>query len=108
MKRLSLRKIRDALRRSAEGLSTRLIAPSLAIGRTTIQGYLDRARDAELSWPLPPEMSDKDLPVKFHGIDLHILPAAARRTNWPVFTPPQQAYPAATVADFCTAVLRKD
>ncbi len=29
-----------------------------------------------------------NLPVKFHGIDLHVLPAAARRTKWPVFTPP--------------------
>jgi len=61
MKRLSMRKIRDALRLSAEGLSTRQIAASLAIGRTTIQGYLDRARDAELSWPLPADLSDTDL-----------------------------------------------
>ena len=61
MKRLSMRKIRDVLRLSAEGMSTRQIASSLAIGRTTLQGYLDRARDAEVVWPLPPEMSDTDL-----------------------------------------------
>ena len=61
MKRLPMRKIRDVLRLSAEGLSTRQIAASLAIGRTTLRGYLDRARDAGLSWPLPPEMSDTDL-----------------------------------------------
>jgi len=61
MKRLPMRKIRDVLRLSAEGLSTRQIAASLAIGRTTLQGYLDRARGAGLSWPLPPEMSDTDL-----------------------------------------------
>jgi len=61
MKRLPMRKIRDVLRLSAEGLSTRQIAASLALGRTTIRGYLDRARDAELSWPLSPEMSDTDL-----------------------------------------------
>ena len=58
MKRLSMRKIRDVLRLSAEGLSTRQIAASLAIGRTTLQGYLDRAREAAVIWPLPPEMSD--------------------------------------------------
>jgi transposase len=61
MKRLPMRKIRDVLRLSAEGLSTRQIAASLAVGRTTLQGYLDRARDADLAWPLPPEMSDTDL-----------------------------------------------
>lgn len=61
MKRLSMRKIRDVLRLSAEGLSTRQIAGSLAIGRTTLRGYLDRATELGLSWPLPPEMSDTDL-----------------------------------------------
>ena len=61
MKRLSMRKIRDVLRLSAEGLSTRQIAASLAIGRSTLQGYLDRARDAEVVWPLPHAMSDTDL-----------------------------------------------
>jgi transposase len=42
-------------------MSTRQIASSLAIGRSTLQGYLDRARDAEVVWPLPPELSDTDL-----------------------------------------------
>jgi transposase len=61
MKRLPMRKIRDVLRLSAEGLSTRQIAASLAIGRTTLRGYLERATELGLSWPLPPEMSDTDL-----------------------------------------------
>ncbi|WP_354540887.1 IS21 family transposase, partial [Roseovarius sp. MBR-6] len=56
-----MRKIRDVLRLSAEGLSTRQIAASLAIGRTTLRGYLDRATELGLGWPLPPEMSDTDL-----------------------------------------------
>jgi DNA-binding transcriptional regulator LsrR (DeoR family) len=71
MKRLSMRKIRDVLRLAAEGMSTRQIASSLAIGRTTLQGYLDRARDAEVVWPLPPELSDTDL-------ERLILPQTAR------------------------------
>jgi transposase len=37
------------------------MASSLAIGRTTLQGYLDRAHEAGLSWPLPAEMSDSEL-----------------------------------------------
>jgi len=61
MKRLPMRKIRDVLRLSAEGLSTRQMAASLAIGRTTLRGYLDRADELGLSWPLPPGLSDTDL-----------------------------------------------
>lgn len=61
MKRLPMRKIRDVLRLSAEGLSTRQIAASLAIGRTTLRGYIDRATEVGLGWPLPSEMSDTDL-----------------------------------------------
>ena len=61
MKRLPMRKIRDVLRLSAEGLSTRQMAASLSIGRTTLQGYLERTRKAGLRWPLPPDLSDFDL-----------------------------------------------
>ena len=61
MKRLPMRKIRDVLRLSAEGLSTRQMAASMSIGRTTLQGYLERTRKAGLRWPLPPDLSDTDL-----------------------------------------------
>ena len=61
MKRLPMRKIRDVLRLSAEGLSARKIGVSLTIGRTTVQAYLDRAAAVDLSWPLPRDMSDTDL-----------------------------------------------
>jgi len=61
MKRLPMRKIRDVLRLSAEGLSTRQMAASMSIGRTTLQGYLERTRKAGLRWPLPPDLSDFDL-----------------------------------------------
>lgn len=56
-----MRKIREALRLSHEGLSTRVMASSLAIGRTTLREYLSRARDVGLSWPLPSELTDADL-----------------------------------------------
>ena len=61
MKRLPMRKIRDVLRLSAQGLSTREMASSLAIGRTTLREYLYRARAAGVSWPVPDNMSDGDL-----------------------------------------------
>lgn len=61
MKRLPMRKIRDALRLSSQGLSTREMSSSLAIGRTTLRGYLQRAHDAGVSWPLPDGLSDTAL-----------------------------------------------
>ncbi len=61
MKRLPMRKIRDVLRLAAQGMSTRQMASSLAIGRTTLREYIYRARAAGLSWPLPDDLSDGDL-----------------------------------------------
>jgi len=56
-----MRKMRDVLRLSVEGLSTRQGAASLAIGRTTLKDYLDRREELGLSWPLPPCLSDTHL-----------------------------------------------
>jgi transposase len=56
-----MRKIREVLRLAAQGLSTRKMASSLAIGRTTLREYLYRARAAGVSWPVPDELSDGDL-----------------------------------------------
>ncbi len=60
-KRLPMRKIRDALRLEASGLSKRQIAASLNIGRTAARTYIDRARAVGLSWPLPDAVSDETL-----------------------------------------------
>ncbi|MCZ6612829.1 MAG: IS21 family transposase [Planctomycetota bacterium] len=59
--RLPMRKLRDALRLEASGLSRRQIAVSLNIGRTAARTYLDRAHAAGLSWPLPDGLSDETL-----------------------------------------------
>lgn len=48
-----MRKIVDVLRLDAAGLSGRRISASLGIGRSCVGDYLDRARAAGLSWPLP-------------------------------------------------------
>jgi len=61
MKRLSMRKIRAALRLQASGLSARKIAMSLGVGRTTTGEYLRRAHVAGLGWPLPEGLTDTDL-----------------------------------------------
>jgi len=60
--RLSMRKIREVLRLSWGGkLGARAVAHSCGIGRTTVQEYLQRARRAGLSWPLPEGLSDSAL-----------------------------------------------
>ena len=59
--RLSMQKIKEALRLRHLGLSTRRIAASLQIGRTTVGDYLARAKAANISWPLPPELGENEL-----------------------------------------------
>ena len=61
MKRAPMRKIREALRLRASGMSTREMASSLSVGRTTLREYLSRANRAGLAWPLSAELSDVDL-----------------------------------------------
>jgi transposase len=56
--RLPMRKIRDMLRLTAAGMSSRKIAASLSIGATTVIDCLKRARRAGLTWPLPEDLDD--------------------------------------------------
>ncbi|MEM8751991.1 MAG: IS21 family transposase, partial [Pseudomonadota bacterium] len=53
-----MRKIGEALRLRAAGLTTRKIAASLGIGQTTASEYLKRAERAGLGWPLPDGWSE--------------------------------------------------
>jgi transposase len=56
-----MRKIRDVLRLHAEGMSKRKIAGSLSIGATAAGECVRRAKRADLSWPLPEQLSDEEL-----------------------------------------------
>jgi transposase len=56
--RLPMRNIRDVLRLTAAGMSSRKIAASLSIGATTVIDCLQRARRAGLAWPLPDCLDD--------------------------------------------------
>jgi transposase len=58
MKRLTMRKIKEAMRLQASGLSTRKIAASLGVGHSTATDYMKRVRLAGLTWPLPTDMTD--------------------------------------------------
>lgn len=61
-KRVSMRKIREALRlKWGLGVDERQIAKSCRISRSTLWEYLRRAKDSGLSWPLPDELDDAAL-----------------------------------------------
>lgn len=63
--RSAMRKIREVLRLSlGEGLSPRQVAISLALSRITIRRYLERARLAGITWPLPDELDDVALEAR--------------------------------------------
>ncbi|HSQ70719.1 MAG TPA: IS21 family transposase [Steroidobacteraceae bacterium] len=61
MRRLPMRKIAEALRLKATGLSTRKIAASLNVGQSTVSDHLKRAERAGLSWPLPDGLGNVEL-----------------------------------------------
>ena len=68
--RLNMRRIRDVLRlKFAQGLSERAISASLGLGKGSVGSYLQRARQAGLSWPLPEGLDDD-------GLELLLFPAS--------------------------------
>ncbi|HKA58272.1 MAG TPA: IS21 family transposase [Gemmatimonadales bacterium] len=61
-----MRNIRDVLRLTAAGMSSRKIAASLSIGASTVIDCLHRARRAGLAWPLPDEIDDAILELRLY------------------------------------------
>jgi transposase len=61
-----MRNIRDVLRLTAAGMSSRKIAASLSIGATTVVDCLKRARHAGLTWPLPEDVDDVLLELRLY------------------------------------------
>lgn len=65
-----MRKIREVLRLKFEaGLGERPIADSLGVVRSTVQECLRRAREAGLSWPLVPELTDVELEARLYPVE---------------------------------------
>ena len=57
-----MRKVREVLRlKHALGMSERLIADAVCVGKTAVGEYLRRARVIGLAWPLPDGMDDAEL-----------------------------------------------
>ena len=66
--RLPMRKIRDVLRLTAAGMSSRRIAASLSIGATTVIDCQHRARTVGVVWPLPEDMTEGALEAALYAI----------------------------------------
>ncbi len=63
--RLPMRKIREVLRlKYACGVSDRVIARSVGIGRTAIAEYVRRAAVIGITWPIPEELGHTALERK--------------------------------------------
>ena len=57
-----MRKIKDILRLHHEAkLSNRAVAQALNIGYGTVADYLNRAKQAEVGWPIPADMGEREL-----------------------------------------------
>jgi transposase len=76
--RLPMRKIRDVLRLSANGMSKRQIAASLGISATAAGECIRRARHAGLGWPVADELTDAGLEDR-----LYPRPASAAEEQRP-------------------------
>ena len=83
--RLPMRKIRDMLRLTAAGMSSRKIAASLSIGGTTVVDCLRRARAVGFGWPLPEDLSDVALEARLFPASMALAAIKSRRpqADWP-------------------------
>jgi len=60
--KVSMRKVREVLRlKHSLGMSERLIADAVGVGKTAVGEYLRRARVIGLAWPLPDGLDDTEL-----------------------------------------------
>ena len=66
--RLLMRRIREVLRLRHQGLTEHVIARMLGASNGVVHGYVQRARLAGLSWPLPEGMDDE-------GLEMLLFPA---------------------------------
>ncbi len=80
--RLSMRKVREVLRLKYERkLSNRAVTTSCRLSVGSVHDYLQRARVAGLSWPLPECLSDEALDQRlFPPVDL--LPSDRALPDW--------------------------
>lgn len=81
--RLPMRKIREVLRlKYACGVSDRVIARSVGIGRTAIAEYVRRAAVIGITWPIPEELDDTVLERKLFAAAGYNPPRSKPLPEW--------------------------
>jgi transposase len=78
-----MRKLRDVLRLTAAGMSSRQVAASLTVGATTVIDYLGRARRAGIVWPLPDDLTDETLEARLYPPPPIIAKDQRSLPDWP-------------------------
>ena len=81
--RLPMRKLRDVLRLTAAGMSSRQVAASLTVGATTVIDYLGRARRAGIAWPLPDDLTDEALEARLYPPPPIVAKEQRPLPDWP-------------------------
>jgi transposase len=82
MKRLPMRKIKEALRLKAAGLTHREIAASIGVGRSTVGDYLERAKQAGVSWPVPEGLDDDALEQRLFASRGQVCSQSRPQPDW--------------------------
>ena len=59
--RMTMRAIQEVIRLHAAGFSQRQIAQACRLSKGAVGNYLQKAEQASVSWPLPPEMDPAKL-----------------------------------------------
>ena len=82
--RLPVRKIHEVIRLHFEaGLSNRAAARACQVSNSTVGEYLERAKKAGLSWPLPEGLSDEELYRRLYPEESSPKPETERPIpNW--------------------------
>jgi len=80
---LPVRKIREVLRLKNEGFSNRAIARVCQVSNSTVGEYLEKAKQAGLSWPLPEGLEEEILYQRlFLEKGTSSQPVALRAPDW--------------------------
>ena len=81
-RRLPMRQLRQILKlKYHTGLTHREIAKACSIGAGTVSTYVARAREAGLTWPLPPELDDTTLEKRLFKL-AQVAGAARALPQW--------------------------
>jgi transposase len=78
-----MRKIREVLRLKLElGLTDQQVAHSVTLARSTVQNYISRAQQAQLSWPLPADLDDDQLNALLFRTQEQAATSPAHAPDW--------------------------